>query len=118
MPIFWGRREGEPIRHQCPGWLVILTLVSLFLAGIWIGGGRGFYSCTQLLRGLVLITCIWCCIDRYRQEGDQADGLFFLLVVVGILYNPLFQIHLTRGVWRVLNLLSLIPFGMFLKERQ
>ena len=48
----------------------------------------------------------------YQWKRDEAiSGWIFIFAGVGILYNPFLQIHLTREIWTILNI---ITAGLFI----
>lgn len=70
----------------------------------------GFY---MLTRWVVFLTCCWglfLCRGRFWPSGAPAYA------VVGLVFNPLFPFHFTRGTWHNLDiaaaiiLLASLPF--------
>ena len=79
--------------------------------------GRLPYSYYMLLRVVILAAALLQAGMLYQQTKSFTIwiGLF---LVVAIAFNPLVPLHLTRGVWTILNVLAAVIFvAHYLVER-
>lgn len=61
----------------------------------------GFYT---FLRLFVFITC---CCYLYNDFNKDKTNFFYGWLILGLLYNPVFLIHLKRDIWLFLNIASI-----------
>lgn len=64
------------------------------------------YGYYMLLRVVICGVCLWQVITLYNNKGTLPVGL----CLIALLYNPIFSVGLTRGVWTILNIATLIYF--------
>jgi hypothetical protein len=83
-------------------WLPAIMLVFAF--GHW---PYGYY---MLLRVVVSVTAILLAFDTYRSANEMTLWCATFAAIV-IVFNPLFPLHLTRGVWGVLDLAAAALFA-------
>lgn len=70
------------------------------------------YGYYMLLRVVICGVCLWQIISVYNQKATLPVGL----CLIALLYNPIFSVHLTRGVWTILNIGTLIYFLSIMKK--
>lgn len=63
------------------------------------------YSYYMFLRVVIFFTSIY--LVTQLQEHKEWKWIF---IFMAILYNPLFEIHLTRGLWTPINIASALLF--------
>ena len=59
----------------------------------------------------VLLRVVLCGISVYltwRAYQLGNPGWAWTLVIVAVVYNPILRIHLTRGIWSVVNVVTII----------
>ena len=81
-------------------WARFIAIVMLFAAFLPLP-----YGYFMLLRLVVTVVAIWslvCCMNL--DEGGWAMGFGILALV----FNPVFPIHLDRGLWSVIDVISAI----------
>ena len=71
------------------------------------------YGYYMLLRVVICGVCLWQAITIYNKTSELPVGL----CLVALLYNPIFSVHLTRGVWTILNIGTLIYFLSIMKNK-
>ena len=64
------------------------------------------YGYYMLLRVVICGVCLWQIITLYNNKVTLPVVLF----LIALLYNPIFSVGLTRGVWTILNIATLIYF--------
>ena len=69
----------------------------LFLASVW-QAPYGYYT---LLRWVV---CCVCAFGAFQAAEHQKSGWAWSLGSVGLLFNPLFPVHLGREIWKVVDI--------------
>lgn len=92
----------HPAVHAALHWLPAITLVAAL--GPWP------YDYYMLLRIIVCAAATLLAILAYRSLSELTIwcGVF---VALAILFNPFFPIHLTRGVWTIIDLASAVLFA-------
>lgn len=70
------------------------------------------YGYYMLLRVVICGVCLWQVITTYNKTSSLPVGL----CLVALLYNPILSVHLTRAVWTVLNIGTLVYFISILKK--
>jgi hypothetical protein len=82
-------------------WAVPAAILLLALARL----PYGYY---QFVR---LVVCVAACLLAWsilRQDKRRAFG--WLMIVVALIYNPLFKVHLVRGTWMWVDLITAAVF--------
>ena len=72
--------------------------------------GRWPYSYYMLLRVVVLAAALLLAGLIY-QKAKTFTLWVWLFVIVAIVFNPVVPLHLTRGIWSLLNLGSVVIFA-------
>jgi hypothetical protein len=83
-------------------YFVILSIFMLF--GAIAEWPYGYYS---LLRWITCITSILVAFQAFEKNIDWAK---VVLIVIAILFNPLFPVHLSRSIWIPLDIITAIFF--------
>ena len=91
------------LRHSLIVWFgpVLILVFALFP---W---PYGYYV---FLRISISCICAWLAYNQWRHD-DAISSWVFIFAGVGILYNPILPIHLTREIWTILNI---ITAGLFI----
>jgi hypothetical protein len=63
------------------------------------------YGYYVLLRLVVCGVCIYLAV---QEENAGRKAWVWVLGAVAILYNPIFRIHLTRDIWSVVNIATIL----------
>lgn len=88
---------------------VIIVSVLLLLAALF-KFPYGFYT---FLRFAVCSFSVYCSINLVMVYGKKTQ-YYVLPILVAILYNPIIRVHLDRGTWKVINLVTIgliwVPF--------
>lgn len=99
--------------------VVIISIILLFLAASAWGWGLPFYFYT-VLRFAVCVSAIHLALWAWRR-----DTRVWTLIMSGIavLFNPVVPIHLTRIVWRALDVvtaavLCFFAFEIWMNEKE
>jgi hypothetical protein len=97
----------------------MLALVHFVPAGMLVAAiGRWPYGYYMLLRVVVFAAGLLIAGFIYQRTKSFTMwlGLFILVAVV---FNPILPLHLTRGVWSILNVMTAIIFcGHFFMDRK
>ena len=86
--------------------LIILSSAMLFLAVIRVP--YGYY---QLLRLIVTISSGLGLYVIHTKNKSQCTAVFFLIIL--LLFNPIFPIHLSRSIWRPIDISTGLLFLWF-----
>lgn len=62
------------------------------------------YGYYMLLRVVICGVCLWQVITTYNKTATLPVGL----CLVALLYNPIMSVHLTRAVWTLLNIGTIV----------
>src|SRR5680860_439891 len=90
-------------------WVPVIMLIGAY--GSWP------YAYYTLLRVLVFFAALLLVFDIYNRTGEVALWCA-AFVAVAILFNPLLPIHLTRGVWAVIDpAVAALFVAHFFKDR-
>jgi hypothetical protein len=103
------RRVSKKLRVA--SWPFLVAMVALLLA-ILRGWPSEYY---ELLRFLVCGVAIYGAFQAYKERRIAWLGS---LVGMAVLFNPLAQIHLSKGTWALLDLLAAALLGVFSIEVQ
>jgi len=60
----------------------------------------------------ILLRWVCCAAFTYlalKAHAQGKDGWVWVLGVMAVIYNPIIRIHLTREIWSVINIATLIP---------
>lgn len=82
---------------------VIIVSLLLLVAAI-LNLPYGFYI---FLRIVVFLYCAYCTYILVCLFGKKLN-YYSLMIVVGILYNPIIRIHLDKETWIVINLVTML----------
>lgn len=83
----------------------VLAVATVFLLVAVFFGGEFRYWFFNLLRFIVMASCIYAAFECKKKEE------VFVFGGIALLYNPLFPIHLgDRDVWVVVNLITVAFF--------
>ena len=82
-------------------WLVPTAMLVIALAPL----PYGYYT---LLRLVVCVCAGVIAYQNYVQTGGKITSWFVGLVGLALLFNPIFPVHLTRGIWAPINLASAV----------
>ena len=86
---------------------ILVSIVLLLLAAI----GSWPYDFYVLLRVVIFVVCL---IQFFGEASlKTSSGWFFVILGVGILYNPLLPIHLHRDTWAALNWATLAVLAVY-----
>ena len=79
-----------------------LATVSIFLLVLALFKfPYGYYT---LLRLFLFITS--CCY--FYNNSKQKSNLFYGWLILGLIYNPIIPVYLSRDIWQVINILSIL----------
>ena len=89
--------------------LLIIGIISLII-GIF-GMPYGYYF---LLRTLICIIAIKYLLKQY--EKDKNNDFIFFILGLAIIYNPIFPLPLGKGIWTIVNLITIGTFVYLLNK--
>lgn len=72
------------------------------------------YGYYQLLRLVVCGSCIFGVYVNYKRKAS----LDIALCLIALLYNPIFTIHFDRGIWTVLNIITVVYFAYLITQKK
>lgn len=78
------------------------TIVCVLL--FWALNPSNSYGCYVFLRYISCAVFTYLAFKAYAQEKESWT---WILGAVAVLYNPFFTIHLNRGLWSVVNLITI-----------
>lgn len=91
----------------------IIAIVML-LWSLYPGNPYGYYV---LLR---IIVCAICAFLAFSAWNIEKDKWVWILGVTAVIYNPIIPVHLTREIWSVVNVATIIvislTFALFRKR--
>jgi hypothetical protein len=90
-------------------WLVPIALALVALAPL----PYGYYVFLRIVLCVAAVYLAW----SEHQEAKSINAWIVGLVVLAILYNPLVPIHLTREIWSVINLATVLFLGAHMIKR-
>ena len=64
------------------------------------------YSYYVILRWVVFVASIYICFDSMSRQGS----LPIIPLIMGIIFNPIIPIYMSKGVWVFIDILSGIYF--------
>ena len=107
-------RMDDSMKKVAPALVHFIPIVMLFLAL-----GRWPYGYYMLLRVVVAATALLIAGSIYRH-GKSFTPWLGLFLIVAIVLNPIVPLHLTRGVWSILNVLAATIFAghVFVRRTQ
>lgn len=104
-----GDLPGETGARSVP--LILIGVPAAMLAAALAPWAYGYYVLLRLVVCLASIAIAW----RLRERGGLLTWAF---VALAILYNPIVRVPLGRDIWMIVNLMSLVPFGLLaLRQR-
>jgi FtsH-binding integral membrane protein len=60
----------------------------------------------------ILLRWVCCAAFTYlalKAHAQAKEGWVWILGVTAVIYNPIIRVHLTREIWSVINIATLIP---------
>lgn len=93
-----GKKATDVLLHIIPTAMLFLAI------------GRWPYGYYQLLRIVVFAAALLVAALAY-QSAKTFTLWLGLFVIVAIVFNPVVPLHLTRGVWLVLNISAAVLFA-------
>jgi len=94
--------ENQNQRPFIPQVIAILML----LWALNPGNPYGYYV---LLR---IVICAICAFLAFRAMETGNDKWVWILGVTAVIYNPVIRIHLTREIWSVVNIATVVVFAI------
>lgn len=83
-------------------------IVSLFL---FYAGFEGFDSyATYALLGIFV--CVISAITAFGCHAKRQQFLTWLFIIIAVLFNPVIEIHFSREVWDVIDIVSAVVFSV------
>ncbi|NQY28287.1 MAG: hypothetical protein HRT69_02335 [Flavobacteriaceae bacterium] len=92
--------------------IILITLIISLLIAIYTTQENGFY---QYVRWLVFLSGIYFCYFYYKSSTENT--LLWLFLVMIVLYNPVFQIHLGDDAWKMFDGVIILISSYSLLER-
>jgi len=93
----------------------IIAIVML----LWALNPENPYGYYILLR---VVLCAICAFLAFRALDIGSDRWVWILGVTAVIYNPIIRIHLTREIWSVVNIATIvvlsITFGALRKQSE
>ena len=90
-------------------WLVPIALTLVALAPLP-------YGCYVFLRIALCFAAAYLAWSEH-QETKSVNAWIVGLVILAILYNPIVPIHLTREIWSVINVATVLFLGAHMIKR-
>ena len=108
-----GDKQPDRKRIQRCAWSAVFFLPSFICIGMlfWAlnpGNPYGYYT---VLRVVVCAACVFLAV---RTLAKGKIPWVWVLGVAAVIYNPVFHIHFSRGVWSVVNVATIIMFVLAL----
>src|SRR5581483_9081513 len=96
----------------------IITISLMMAWALFPHNPYGYYVFLRLICSPLLLTLFFFSIAmiKFTRKAEYPNDLFGwpgFFVVFALLYNPLVQVHLTRGIWSVLNIATIILLAVF-----
>jgi hypothetical protein len=91
-----GHRRGEAT------WMPQVVVVLALLWALVPGNPYGYYL---VLRWLCFGAFAYCAYVAYSRGNER---WVWILATVAVLYNPFFRIHLTRSLWSIINVATIV----------
>jgi len=89
----------------------ICSLISLILAVLFFASifdlPYGFYTFMRILT--FILSCVFALL--YYTELDSFSPTLIPVFIIGVLWNPIIPIYLTKDIWVVLDLIAAIVEG-------
>jgi len=86
---------------------VLVTIVPVLVLLLALAPGHP-YGYFIFLRWVV---CVAALIFLPMFHGHQLYGWMYAFGFIALLYNPIFRVHLTRDIWMVLNVVTIVVFA-------
>jgi len=87
-------------------WIPQAISIPILLWALYPDNPYGYY---RLLRVIVCAVFAYLC---YATIKRKLEGWAWVLGVSAVIYNPIFSLHLTRGIWSVVNVVSVMILGL------
>jgi len=78
---------------------IVLVLIALFDMP---------YSYYKLLRFLLFVGTAYISYTFYQAQNKI---LMLINILIVVLYNPIFPLHMNREFWTIINILTIVGFG-------
>jgi len=82
---------------------ILQTICSVML--IWALNPDNPYEYYTLLKW------VCCCVFLYlarKAFKQKQEGWIWILIILALFYNPIFPVHLTREIWTIVNIVTII----------
>jgi len=83
-------------------WIPQAIAIPMLLWALYPGNPYGYY---RLLRVVCCAVFAYLCFSAVRLK---LQGWAWVLGIMALIYNPLFPLHLTRTIWSVVNLVTVL----------
>lgn len=87
-------------------WIPQAIAIVMLLWALYPENPYGYY---------ILLRIICCAVFIYlaiQAVSDEKLGWVWVLGVIAVIYNPMIPIHLTREIWTIINLVTIIIAGL------
>jgi hypothetical protein len=98
--------HNHHVRNQLANVKTINTILSILMILALFNLPYFYY---ELLRVVVFLGAAYDAYVAYTLY-DKANGPFYVFLFIALLWNPIFPIYLTRGVWNIFNVIAAIVF--------
>lgn len=76
---------------------------------LWALNPENPYGYYVLLR---IVVCAICAFLAFRALEIGKDKWVWILGVTEVIYNPIVRVHLTREIWSVVNVATIVVLGL------
>ena len=76
---------------------------------LWALNPQNPYGYYVLLR---IVLCAICVFLAFRAQEIRNNAWVWILGVTAVIYNPIIRIHLTREIWSVVNVATIIVLAI------
>jgi len=98
---------GHPVRHSAGETIKRIWIPQIIACGmlLWALNPNNPYVYYIFLR--------WVCCGifgflAFRTFARDMQGLTWMLGITALVYNPIFRVHLTREIWSVVNVVTVV----------
>ena len=99
---------GTPTTPQKTAPIAQIVAIGMLAWALLPDNPYGYYL---LLRWVICGVCIYLALQAMERD---TTGWVWVLAIVAIAYNPIFRVHLTREIWSVVNIATIVMLGMTL----
>ena len=82
---------------------ILQAIVSLML--LWALVPSNPYEYYIVLRLVCCVAFVYLAVQAFRQHKKT---WVWVLGITAAVYNPIFRVHLTRGIWSVVNVVTMV----------